>query len=230
MNLKHAVLKILVWNMRWMTRYLGFIARPFVKWYADQEVIACALRSEKDDIQIMYSPMPGRFDHSFLKKEKRKWETVNAFPTDNFSGDLVLQVILPDAKKGEVYVVRAQKGNNGRTVYSPKITIKERTHLAPGLIEVNSLPNGRACISWKKGEMFDPMIYFFTLENDRGETLVGIYTRDNTWIYPFIKRASLSIGKTDPTPLQKNKQYTAKLTIVDFDGWVSCIGKKVFTY
>ena len=223
-------MRFMVWNMRWMTRYVGFIARPFVKWYANQEVIACGLRSEKGDIRIIYSPMPNQLDHSFLKKEKKEWVTATTFPTDNFSGDFVHQVILPDAKMGEVYVVRAQKGNSGRTVYSPKITIKERTHSAPDLVKVNSLPNGMACISWKKGEQFDPMIYLFTLENDQGEALVGIYTRENTWTYPFIKKASLSIGNTDPVPLQKNKRYTATLIIVDFDGWVSCIGKRVFIY
>jgi len=216
--------------MRWMTRYFGFIARPFIKWYADQEVIACGLRSEKGDVFIIYSPAPGRLNHSFFKKEKRKWIPADTFLTDNFSGELVHQVILPEAKIGEVYVVRAQKKNNGRTVSSPEITIKEKTCFLADLIEIHSLHGGTACISWVKGEQFDPMIYFLTLENDRGEALVGIYTRENTWNYPLVKKASLSIGNAEPIPLQKNQQYTAKLTIVDFDGWASCITKKVFTY
>jgi len=109
MNLKHAFLKSLVWNMRWMTRYVGFIARPFVQWYADQEIIACGLRSEKGDVCIIYSPMPGRLDHSFFKKEGARWSVVSVFPTNNFSGDMVHQVILPNAKIGEDYIVRAQK-------------------------------------------------------------------------------------------------------------------------
>lgn len=80
------------------------------------------------------------------------------------------------------------------------------------------------------GEQFDPMIYFLTVEDEQGRALSGIYTRENFWEYPFVKKASLSIGGSDPMPLQKDKRYTVKLTIVDFDGWVSCIAKKVFTY
>lgn len=230
MNLKYAFLKLLVWNMRWMTRYLGFIAIPFVRWYANQEVIACGLRAENGDVCVIYSTEPDRSTHSYFKKETSGWSIVDVLRTNNFSGNLVRQVILPDAKVGEVYIVRAQKGNTGRTLRSPEITVKERTQSSPDLIEVKLLPDGGAYLSWKEGEQFDPMIYFLVVEDDRGTSLSGIYTRENFWEYPFIKKASLSIGNTKPILLQSGKQYIAKLTIVDFDGWVSCIGRKSFTY
>lgn len=230
MNVKYPLLKILVWNMRWMIRYLGFIARPFVRWYADQEVIACGLRSDKGDVRIIYSTTQDRLGHSFFKREKTGWRDIDGIPTDNFSGDLVYQVILPGAKIGDVDVVRTKRKNGNRTISSPKITIKEKTPVLPDLIEIDSLPNGMVSISWKKGEQFDHMIYFFALENDQGKTLAGIYTVENTWIYPLIKKVSLSVGEADPALLQKGKQYNVKLVIVDFDGWVSCMGRKSFTY
>ena len=229
MNVKHAFLKIIVWNMKWMTHYLGFIARPFIKWYVDREVMACGLRSEGGDVRIIYSPILDRLGHSFFNKEKIGWTTVDTFPADNFSGDLA-QVILPEAKIGEVYIIRTQKRNKNRTIHSPKITIKEQTRSLSDLIEIRSLSGGKACISWVKGKQFSPMLYFLVIENDRGEALSVIYTRESFWEYPLVKKASLSIGNAEPIPLQKNKQYTATLTIIDFDGWVSCIAKKVFIY
>jgi len=143
---------------------------------------------------------------------------------------MVHQVVLPNAKIGEDYIVRAHKKNKSRTLRSPKITVKESTYSSPDLIEVQPLPNGGAYISWKKGEKFNPMIYFLAVENAKGESLVGIYTRESFWQYPLIQKASLSVRSNNPVSLQKNKKYTAKLTIVDFDGWVSCIGNKTFAY
>ena len=223
-------MRFMVWNMRWMTRYFGFIARPFIAWYADREVIACGLRSKNGEVCIIYSPTYDKIDHYFSKKEADQWSIVDVILANNFSGNLVHQVILPNAKVGDIYIVRVRKENTDSTICSPKITIKEGTKLSPDLIEIKSLSNGKAHISWRKGEQFDPMIYFLTVEDEQGRALSGIYTRENFWEYPFIKKASLSIGIADPTPLQKNKQYTVKLTIVDFDGWVSYITRKVVTY
>lgn len=229
MNLKHAFLKILVWNMRWMTRYFGFIARPFIAWYADQEIIACGLRSEKGDVCIIYTPTPERTKHLFFKKEK-KWTAVRVIAAKNFSGDLVHQIILPDAQLNETYIVEAKKKNKRHTLRSPTITIKEKTHREPDLIKIKKLPDGRIHISWVGGEQYNPMIYFLVLEDDHGNALAGIYTREYFWRYPSIKEASLSVGRNDPPLLQKDMRYTVKLAIVDFDGWVGCASKKVFTY
>ena len=229
-KIKCIVMRFMVWNMQWMTRYVGFIARPFIAWYADREVIACGLRSKNGEVCIIYSPTPDRINHSFFKKETNQWLIVDVLQANNFSGNLVRQVVLPNAKIGDIYIVRVRKGNTGSTLCSPKITVKERTQSYPDLIEVTSLSNGKAYISWRNGEQFDPMIYFLTVEDEQGRALSGIYTREFFWEYPCIKKASLSIGGSNPILLQKDKQYTVKLTIVDFDGWVSCIAKKVFTY
>lgn len=137
---------------------------------------------------------------------------------------------MPDAKPNEVYIVKAKKENKKRALRSPTITVKEKTRVEPDLLEVQRLPDGRAHISWVGGEKFDPMIYFLVVEDERDTTLTGIYTREHFWRYPATKEASLSVGKNDPPPLQKNKRYTVKLAIVDFDGWVVCASKKTFLY
>jgi len=227
-KIKHLFLRMLVWNMRWMTRYFGFIARPFVAWYANQEVIACGLRSENGDVCIIYTSTPERIEHRFFKKEK-KWVPIRAITTNNFSGNLVHQVILPDAQLSDVCIVEAKKKNKKRTLHSPTITVKEKTYPAD-LIEIQHLLDGRVYISWVGGENFDPMIYFLVVEDEKGNMLSGIYTREHFWNYPSIKEASLSVGRNDPPRLQVNKHYTVKLAIVDFDGWVGCISKKVFKY
>lgn len=228
--LKHFFLRILVWNMQWMTQYLGFIARPFIAWYANQEVIACGLRLENGDVCIIYTPTSERTKHRFFKKEQKNWIAVRATTTKNFSGELVHQTILPDAQLDEVYIVKTQKKNKRRVLRSPPIIVKEKTYLKADLIEINTLQGGRVHISWAQGEQYDPMIYFLVVEDDQGNTLAGIYTQEHYWCYPATKRASLSVGRNDPPQLQKNKEHTVKLVIVDFDGWAVCVSKKIFTY
>ena len=230
MNVKHIMMRIMVWHMRWMTRYFGFIAQPLVAWYADQEVIACGLRSTDGDVRIIYMPVPDRLGHTFHKKSRRTWIPVEAVAKEHFTQPLVHQVSLSDVQVGDVCIVRTQRKNTGRIIYSPKITIKERTLLPPDLLVVKSLPGGQAHISWEKGEQYDPMVYFLTVEEEAGNTLSGIYTREHHWEYPRLNKASLSLGTASPPLLQKNNRYTARVVIVDFDGWVSCIAKKTFVY
>ena len=55
MKIRHILLKFVVWNMRWMTRYLGFLARPVVSWMADREVIACGFRDTDGGVRIIFS-------------------------------------------------------------------------------------------------------------------------------------------------------------------------------
>ena len=223
-------MRFMVWNMRFMTRHVGFIARPIVAWYANQEVIACGLRSKNGEVCVLYTPAWDSVEHRFFKKEKKERIAVRAIATESFSGNLVHQKILPDANLHEVYIVEAKRKNKRRIVRSPAITVKEKTQYEPDLIEIKRSPGGTIQISWEQGERFDPMIYFLVIENDKGDTLAGIYTREYFWNYPFVKEASLSVGIVNPAPLQKDMHYTIKLAVIDFNGWVQCISEKVFTY
>jgi len=74
------------------------------------------------------------------------------------------------------------------------------------------------------------MIYFLVIEDSKGDTLSAIYTRENYWTYPLIKKASLSIGPVSPLKLELGKEYKAKLLLVDFDGWVSHIDVQTFVH
>ena len=212
-----------------MTRYVGFIARPFVAWYANQEIIACGLRQHVSGAAtIIFTPYPGRSGYSFSKKRERIWVPAAAASMQNFSGDLMHRVELPHAAVGDVYRVRAQKGS--RTLSSPRITIKKETIAISDILFIKPLPGGQALFSWRGGEGYDPMIYYLGIEDETGRALVGIYTREYFWHYPFVKKASLVVGQNGITPLEPGKRYTAKLLLVDFDGWVGHKAEKSFVY
>ena len=212
-----------------MTRYLGFVARPFVAWYGEREVIACGLRAIDGDVRIIYSVLSSRRQHTFTKLDATgQWSPDKAVPTDNFSGELVHQVTLPNAHIGDIYQVRAVRKSSGRLVRSPKITVKPVTDRA-NVISVQLLPKGHAKFMWPAGEQFDPMVYFLAVEDEAGNSLAGVYTRDTSWTYPITKQASLSLGPVDPQPLTVKQRYTVKLVIVDFDGWVSNVAERQFT-
>lgn len=212
-----------------MTRYVGFVAKPFVAWYASREIIACGLRQHNSGAAaIIFTPYPGRSGYSFFKKRERIWVSATAASRENFSGDLMCQVELLGAAVGDVYRVRAQKGS--RTLSSPRITIKKETMPISDVLSIKPLPGGQALFSWRGGELYDPMIYFLAIEDETGKALVGIYTREYFWRYPFVKKASLAVGEEGITPLEPDKRYTAKLLLIDFEGWVGHKAEKSFVY
>jgi hypothetical protein len=226
---KQRILKALVWHMRWMNRWLGFLTRPAIAAYAEREVIACGLRARDGTVRFIYSPGPHRGDHWFVKKISRSWTRTDATSTAPFSGDLVEQAYLSSAKLGEVYRVQAEN-EKGRVLHSPDIWIKKETIINPGVIRVESLKDGHAMLSWLQEKRPDSMIYFLSLEDGDGKALAGIYTVEKFWQYPMTRAASLTIGLGDPPRLETSGEYTAKLVVVDFNGWVSTLDQKTFRY
>ena len=69
-ELKYIILRIMVWKMKWMTRYLGFIARPLISIYGDNEVIACGLRDLSGKVHIIYTPDEVKKEYGVLLKRE----------------------------------------------------------------------------------------------------------------------------------------------------------------
>ena len=222
MKPRYIFLRVMVFSMKYMTRYLSFIAIPFVKWYASIEIIACGLREKDGNVNIIYSPQDKKTKYTFLRKEGRKWVKESSKQVNKFSKPVVHQINIPKAKLGEVYRVYTEKKN----IHSPNITVKEVSIDLSKIIKAKTV-NGKLNISWKEGEKYDPMIYFLAVENEKKETVAAIYTRENSWTYPFVKKASFSL-LDNPKELGKGEKYYVKLVIVDFDGWVSGMGSKEF--
>ena len=114
-----------------------------------------------------------------MKKDGRRWVEVATVPTSNFSGELVKQVLLPSARRGELYRVQAT-GENGRFLNSPDITIKKETIADLDIVRVEPLTGGSVRLSWADEKRSDTMIYFLVVEEKDGDTLAEIYTRKNT--------------------------------------------------
>lgn len=227
MKSRQILLKFVVWNMRWMTRYVGFLARPVISRMADREVIACGLRDSDGRVRIIFSPGKERGDHRFVRKTAGDWEQASVSPTGDFSADIIRQVLVPSAQLGEVYRVRADSAK-GKALSSPQIHVKESTLFDPGLLEIQMLPGAGICFSWEKGR--NTMIHFLVVEDSQGACLAAVYTRELAWSYPLIRKASLSIGPVEtPTPIE-SASYTVKLVFVDFNGWVSALAEKSFMY
>lgn len=224
-TLRDIFMAVMVWNMKYMTRYLGFIARPIVRIVAANEIIACGLKSEQGQNNIIYTPYPDRNDYSFMVKETN-WKKTLAVTTNNFSGELVLQVSLPEITDGKVIRIRAKQ--NKRHLYSPKITVKPTTQYSNNLINIQKTQNGLK-IMWNKCETFKPMIYFLALQTNN-INLTGIYTREHQWEYPKVLKASLNVGPKHPINLQQGQKYTIKILIIDYDGWVPIVALKDFIY
>ena len=212
-----------------MTRYLGFLARPIVSWMADREVIACGFRDADGGVRIIFSPGKNRGNHWFVRQTVRGWEEIPADPVKNFSGDIVRQVIVPSAQRGEVFRVQAVT-ETGVTLNSPRITVKEETRFNPDLINIQVLPGAVLRISWSESRQADTMLHFLVVEDSEGKCLAAVYTRESSWSYPLVCKASLSIGPGEPPSLSESGSYTVKLVYVDFDGWVSALAEKSFIY
>ena len=225
--MNRTTLRFMVWNMRWMTRYIGFVARPIVRLYAAQEVIACGLREKSGDVSVIYTPWQGRKNHHAVVWEREMWKLSQMIPMENFS-EVVLRNLLPNAHVGEKYRILAEN-SRGRSLHSPDITIKEHTTRDDTLMRVSAHTNGSVEFKWKDAHTHDPLIYFLVVEDERKNTHSAIYTREQFWVYPKIKRASLSVGPVVVPNLDSTKTYVAKLLLVDFDGWVSHIAQQKFS-
>lgn len=221
-------MRFMVFMMRYMTRCLGVVARPLVRLMAAGEVIACGLRGEDGGVRVIYSPRPGRGTHRMVRLEAGSFAGIPTRPEVDFSSGLVKQVRLPEARVGDLVRVQAEN-EAGRLLNSPRITVKEETRRDPGLIDVSFLAGGDVKLSWPRAERRGVMVYFLALENAAESSLAGIYTRENSWTYPRLKRASLSIGPEPPPILKAGEAFTAKLVVVDFDGWVSALAARTFT-
>lgn len=216
----HTMMRVMVWHMRWMTRYLGFIARPIVRLYGKTEVIACGLREENGSVSIVYTPLPGHHAHHVVLKEDGAWKQTPFSALKNFSGSVVSRIGIPGAENGAVYKVKG-KTARGKILSSPQLFIKETTAREAGFLSARTEHGGEILFSWRPAEAFDPMIYFLIIENGRGETLAAAYTRETFFRYPHIKTASYSVGPNPPPSPTGGGSYAAKLLLVDYDGWVS---------
>lgn len=116
----------------------------------------------------------------------------------------------------------------GWSISSPTITIKEATIYEPKLLTITRSPDVSVTFSWAVAEAYDPMVYFLAVEDARGLNQAAIYTREASWIYPQTRTASLSLGPERPPRLTRGKTYTAKLVLVDYQGWVSHIAEQPF--
>ena len=225
---------LMVWNMRWMTRHLGFLTRPFLRWYARQEVIACGLRREDGRVTVIYSPDASHLDHRVLGRGDVGWQKTTTVRSEDFSGGLVQQVCLHQPETGRRYRVHADRPAARlpwqRRVSSPLITVKPATVHRPELLAVTPRPGGELTLSWHIPSDADPMIFFLALETGAGEALVGVYTRELEWTYPQVERASLALVPGELLPLTADELYAARLVFVDYDGWVSHLAEVEFRY
>lgn len=225
----HFFMRVMVWNMRWMTRYAGFIARPIVRIYGNNEIIACGLRNEDNSVAVIYTPKTGHRDHAVLLREGRQWMHETSTPMENFSGSVVSRLSVPQAQNGMRYKMVGVTAN-GRRLSSPTITVKPTTINDPTLLEIESTTRRNVRFAWPRAETHDPMLYFLTVESETGEnTHVAIYTRETFWCYPKINTASYSVGPASPLPLDPDKRYVVKLILVDYDGWVSHMAVRTFS-
>ena len=228
MSFKSRLLRFMVWNMRWMTRHLSFVARPIARSCANFEVIACGLHGKDGHISIIYMPTPGRTDHRARVYGRRQWLPVESAQAANFSDAIVHRVLIPKARIGAHYRMCA-KTRLGWTVSSPIITIKAVTIYEPELLTIVPSSDGSVAFSWHGAEAYDPMIYFLAVEDAREIIKAAIYTRESSWTYPRVKEASLSLGPAQPPRLTSGEMYVAKLVLIDYEGWASHIAERSFT-
>ncbi len=224
------LMRVMVWNMRWMTRHVGFVARPIVRWYGANEIIACGLRDSEGRVGMIYTPRSGHRDHRVLVRKGRRWLATGFKTTGPFAGPVVLHFAAPGAQNGLRFKLQGTT-TRGRQLSSPNITVKPHTVYDPTLLDISwTTTNPSVLFSWQGAERYDPMIYFLAVENACHTcTYAAIYTRETFWRYPETNRASYSVGPSRPAPLDPENRFIAKLLLVDYEGWVSHMAVRTFS-
>lgn len=230
MNIKYIWLHTLVFAMKYMMRYVPFVARPIVYLHAKQEVLACGLRDiHTGNVSIIYTPQNIERTYLYYKKEN-VWKEIEIKDEPDFSHGLVKKVLITHAFLGDMYIVRGLNIHNKTVASSPSITIKERTVVDNTFLNVFPHSGGTIMFNWKKAKIKNTMIYFLILENaDNNKGIISVYSVENSWKFPYFKKVLLTIGKKDTTVLKRRTKYKATLFLVDFDGWVSHMAVKEFS-
>lgn len=228
MDVHRNLMRFMVWNMRWMTRHAGFVARPIVRAYAGLEVIACGLRQTNAHVAIIYTAMGGRTGHHVRVYDRRRWRPTESVGIEDFSSPVVRRVLIPTARVGQRYRMCATT-RPGWSVSSPTITVKEQTNHDPAPLTVTPSSDGSVTFSWTAVDVHDPMIYFLAVEDARGVNKAAVYTRELSWTYPRTEAASLSLGPARPLRLPRGEKHAATLIAVDYEGWVSHLAERSFT-
>ncbi len=215
--------------MKYINRFLPFIARPIVQLIGDHEVIACGLMLENEASPvIIYSPSQQR-DHWFVNKRVNNKKHQPAGQRTKLIGDLIVYQAVPEAALGDIYQVRAYHNTNGRLRISPDIHIKMQTDVDNNLISTEENTEGTR-IDWRVvPQHYQAMIYFIGIEDKNGEGICGIYTRETELQVPSLKQMALYLpGQAGK--LQSGQVYVAHLFVVDYEGWVPLRSSTQFTF
>jgi hypothetical protein len=228
----HFIMRVMVVFMRLLTRLAPWLARPMVARVAELEIIACGLRPWGDErVTLIYTPKESRGVHRFYNLDQNRETEISAKSTEDFSPGLVRQAEVLSPQIGQIYIIRAPciGGTPTEMRSSPKIYVKAETNRIDEELTITPLPHGEVRLEWKESKTHDPMIFFLVVEDDT-KALVGIYTRAAYWRYPHVGQTSLDVGAENIEPLQEGHTYTSRLLLVDYDGWVSHLAIKKFTY
>ena len=226
--MKKLILRFLVFAMRIMTRHVGIISRPLVKWYANREIIACGYRRKEGKVGVIYSLVKQRKEHYIAVKQILRWKEHVSVDGEDFSGNGIKVKLVPEIGNRQIIQVRAHRLNTRSIIKSRRITVKERTKYDATILKITVTEAARIHFSWELAEEYDPMLYFLTVADNNNKTCIAIYTRETFWSFPKFKTASLTIGRSDTDTLKRGSRYAAKLVVVDFDGWVPVISEQSF--
>ena len=226
--MKKLILRFLVFAMRIMTRHVGIISRPLVKWYANREIIACGYRRKEGKVGVIYSLVKQRKEHYIVVKQILRWKEHASVDGEDFSGNGIKVKLVPEIGNRQIIQVRAHRLNAKSIIKSPRITVKEETKYDASLLKIAVESASSIHFSWESAEEYDPLLYFLTVADENNKTWIAIYTRETFWSFPKFKTASLTIGPNDTAALEKGRRYSAKLVVVDYDGWVPVISERTF--
>ena len=202
------------------------LLRRFVRYVAVNEVIACGLMDERNQLIVIFSPQMQREHRIGLWKE----EQFNERPTGDpgpFIGQLVLKARTLDAKQGEVFRVLAKHKAKDKQVHSPNIVMKMRTDYRDELLICQKTPAGFLWTWEKIPAEYEAMLYFLGFEDQDGEGRIGIYTRELHFTYPGKKEGILFLNGQNPE-LDEGKEYRITLVVVDYNGWVPMVARGSF--
>lgn len=143
----HFFMRIIVWIMRWMTRYAGFITRPLIRIYGNHEIIACGMRNEDNSVAVMYTPKTGHRNFAILLRQGNQWVRETSSSMENFSGSVVSRLSVPHAHNGMCYKLVGLTAN-GRRLSSPRITVKPATIYDSTLLIIESTTSRNVLFTW----------------------------------------------------------------------------------
>lgn len=207
----------------WMADVAPWIFKPIKFWWADRMILACGFQDPDGKTVIIYRPALHSREHELcIPQSSRLWK--GEYTSLQAKHQAILGNTMYIVRSSEIDIPNCFIMGRGRfkTVRSRMI---QRRNLSTAFqqLHLHAQNKNGLIFSWKNPRDKDFWFAFLTLEDDGGNLISGIYTKNDNWKFHEVDDLPYFVHNPAQAKLKPNHSYTATLYAVNRFNWVTHI-------